>query len=112
MTMDNNIWEKLKHILNENPYNLTLNEIIEKIPITHNIFTNKCMLLDYTYILHKAGFVRIIHGFTYSLEEKYFTTIYKLIWKIPEKLTIQETKELTSQPEWMLWFMYPEGNII
>jgi len=103
-------WTKLKQILNEG------NDIIEddlkdKIFITNKI-TYKTFR-SYLHLLTEIGFIghwrgyfklRLHHSFNlsyYSFNLSYF----KLIRKIPKKLTIIDARKMKLMP-WLEWFKY------
>lgn len=98
-----NAWGKLKRTLN---YEKEISEakLKDKVFISHMI-THK-NFREYLHILVEIGYIGHWRGYLskyHSINVPY----YKLIKKIPEKLTIADAKKIKRMP-WLGWFKYPE----
>lgn len=101
------LWERVKEIFNENPQGIPSYNIMEKFSIKSSYIKDNphVIITDYIEVLRSAGFLKV---------KIYYPdkAIYKPLWKIPKNITLKEVIQLINKPDWMLWFMYPEGNII
>jgi hypothetical protein len=96
-------WTKLKQILNDKK-KITENQLKEKLFITNTITNKKFreylhLLVEIHYIGHWRGYFSKYHSSNIPY--------YKLIKKIPEKLTIDDAKKIKQIP-WLGWFKYPD----
>jgi len=107
----NALWEQVKQAFNENPQGIPMEDLLDKVPIKPGFIKDNphLIIMDYVCILRSAGFLKVKHV---SVSETFFRRINVPIWKIPESITIKEVDDLSKQPKWILWFMYPEGNIL
>jgi len=93
-----NEWQKVIDLLNKNKkiYRTTMLTLLD----THHITLN-----SYLRCLTKAGFIKELSkntGGKFPLP-----VYYKLLLKIPKKITYNEAVELSNNP-WMTWFKYLE----
>jgi hypothetical protein len=105
------LWEMTKREINENPRGFAMEKIADKIHVKPGFVKDnpRLIIVDYITILVSAGFLKVKHK---SVSEKFFRIIYVPIWKIPKNITITEVDNLSKQPSWVLWFIYPEGNLM
>ena len=98
-----NAWSELKRILNEEKYisrSKLVNQVEDNFMIYH---TTTYRYLD---ILRDTKYIKIEYK---NLSKDYPISVpyYKLIKKIPEKLTIKDAEKMKLMP-WLSWFKYPE----
>ena len=104
------LWKMVKGEINKNPRGFPLEKISDKIHVKPGSVNNpKLIIVDYICILVSAGFLKVKHK---SVSEKFVRRIYVPTWKIPKNITVTEVDNLSKQPEWILWFIYPEGNLM
>ena len=95
-------WGELKRILNKEK-EISLIKLKDKL-FLYNMITHK-KLNEYLHLLVQIGYIGHWRGYF----RKYHSGIpyFKLIKKIPEKLTISDAKKIKQMP-WLEWFKYPE----
>lgn len=105
------LWEMTKREINENPRGFAMEKITDKIHVNPGFVKDnpKIIILDYICVLVSARFLKVEYQ---SVSEKFFRRIYVPAWKIPKNISVKEVDNLSKQPAWILWFMYPEGNLM
>ena len=105
------LWDLVKQTFNQNPQGIPLENLLDKIPIKPGFIEDNPHLImtDHVDLLRSSGFLKVIHVTT---SKNFFIRMHHPIWKIPKELTIKEALDLSKQPDWILWFKYPDGNII
>lgn len=96
-------WSKIIKLLNED-MDISHPQLINKIFLT-NMITHK-KLQEYLHLLVISGYIGHWKGYF----KKYHASdisYYKLIKKIPEKLTIADARKMRQMP-WLEWFKYSE----
>lgn len=95
-------WSLLKQTLNTKKY-IARTKLVKKVEKNSMVYHG--VIYDYLDILTKIGYINL----TYHYISDHGASIlsYKLLRKIPEKLTIADAKKMKRMP-WLSWFKYPE----
>lgn len=96
-------WTKLKEILNEGTY-LSRDTLVRKVLEVNNVWGNT--VYNYLNILEESRYIDVCYE-PLSKYESVRIAHYKLLKKIPKKLTIVDAKKIAKMP-WLAWFKYPE----
>lgn len=97
-------WTNLKEILNEG-LTLSRDTLIQKVRIPNYDISIKT-IYHYLDILEESRYINL--NYEYLSKYKLIRIAhYKLIKKIPKKLTINDAKKMKHMP-WIEWFKYPE----
>lgn len=96
-------WGKIIKLLNEDQ-DISHPQLKDKIFLT-NMITHK-NFQEYLHLLVNIGYIGHWRGY-FKKYHKGNISYYKLIKKIPEKLTIADARKMKQMP-WLEWFKYPE----
>ena len=96
-------WTKLKEILNKGP-SLSRDTLVRKVRNKNSI--NWKTIYHYLDILEESRYIDVYYE-PLSKYESIRIAHYKLIKKIPKKLTIADAKKMKQIP-WLEWFKYSE----
>lgn len=89
-------WSELKKVLNKKKM-VARNDVIKDVRSKASYIT----IEGYLDLLELAGYLKI----SYKTQYYGLTPHYKVVRKIPEKLTIQDAIQIKKRP-WLIWFKH------